>query len=65
MSDTWQAMCHIAWQGPMNVGHMARDVCGTWQGMCVAHGKACVWHMARHVCGTWHAMCVTHDMPCV
>ena len=81
MSYTWQAvshcmekayacrthckLCHIAWQRPMHVGHMASHVCGTWQAMCVAHGKPCVWHMASHVCGTWHAMCVAHGMPCV
>ena len=29
-----QAMCHIAWQGPMHVGHMACHVRGTWQAMC-------------------------------
>ena len=58
MSDTWQAvshcmekayacrthgkLCHIAWQRPIHVGHMASHVCGTWQAMCVAHGKPCV-----------------------
>ena len=42
-------MCHIAWQGPMHVGHMASHVCGTWQAMCMPHGKPCVCHMACHV----------------
>ena len=42
VSDTWQAMCHIAWQRPMNVGHIASHVCGTWQSMCVTHGMPCV-----------------------
>ena len=42
VSDTWKAMCHIAWQRPMHVGHMASHVCGTWQAMCVTHGMPCV-----------------------
>ena len=33
MSDTWQSMCHIAWQRPMHVGHMASHVCDTWHAM--------------------------------
>ena len=36
--DSWQAMCHIAWQRPMHVGHMASHVCCTWLAMCVTHG---------------------------
>ena len=35
-------MCHIAWQRPMHVRHMASHVCGTWQAMCVTHGMPCV-----------------------
>ena len=26
LSDTWQAMCHIAWERPMHAGHMACHV---------------------------------------
>ena len=26
VSDTWQAMCHIAWKRPIHVGHMASHV---------------------------------------
>ena len=26
VSETWQAMCHIAWQGPIHVGHMESHV---------------------------------------
>ena len=27
-------MCHIAWQGPMHVGHIASHMCDTWHAMC-------------------------------
>ena len=35
MVDTWQAMCHNAWQRPTHVGHMACHV-----STCMAHLKA-------------------------
>ena len=30
LGDTWQAMCHNAWQRPMHMGHMASHVWDTW-----------------------------------
>ena len=38
MGDTWQAMCHNAWQRPMHVGHMACHVL-----TCMAHGEGYIW----------------------
>ena len=34
MGNTWQAMCHNAWKGPMHVGNMASHV-----STCMAHGE--------------------------
>ena len=48
MSDTWQAMCHNAWQRPMHVGHMACHVCDTWHVMC-QHA----WHMEKAINMVW------------
>ena len=31
VGDTWQAMCHNAWQRPMHVGHMEKDIFGVWE----------------------------------
>ena len=38
VSDTWQAMCHNAWQRPMHVGHMECHV-----STCMAYGKGFIW----------------------
>ena len=35
VGETWQAMCHNAWQRTMHVGHMACHV-----STCMAHVKA-------------------------
>ena len=48
MGDTWQAMCHNAWQRPMHVRHMASHVCDTWHAMC-QHA----WHMEKAIYGMW------------
>ena len=48
VSDTWQAMCHNAWQRPMHVGYMASHVCDTWHALC-QHA----WHMEKAIYGVW------------
>ena len=34
VGDTWQAMCHNAWERPMHVGHMESHV-----STCMTHGE--------------------------
>ena len=48
VGDTWQAMCHNAWQRPIHVEHMASHVCDTWHAMC-QHA----WHMEKALYGVW------------
>ena len=43
VGDTWQAMCHNAWQRLTHVGHMASHVCDTWHVGHMAHGVRYKW----------------------